>query len=424
VSKVLKSDQALARTQVGTPYYVAPEVWRNRPYNASCDIWSLGCLLYELCTFRPPFEAESMEGLARKIMQGRYSPIPAGYSRELQGLVDRLLVVDPARRATIDDILSHKGVVQRMSSIPSADPFAAMGEGQVDLVGTIIVPHRFNDLHKNLPPPRYEPQPPLAPAVAPPAAPPPAVPYQAVGGGARLNQAPGQTKPNLNPAMDAYGRVPLQAQGQPKPNPNPVMDAYGRVPIAPRGQPNPYAPAAQGGAGYYIAPPKAAPLPYQPAAVPPNRYPDSAVPNLPPVPGAVRKAPPVSASAAAARQMAAPNYRPLQPGPHPGSRPGSAQSGAGAVPRPGSANIRVVYHNPIGYQRQGSNRSIFRGNSNLSSQYNPITHQPPHLARQPPPMPNQYLSRLARIHNPSQQHLQAQAMYGAQQGRVPIRGRA
>jgi NIMA (never in mitosis gene a)-related kinase len=56
VSKVLKTNEQLARTQVGTPYYVAPEVWRNKPYNNKCDMWSLGCLLYELCTYRPPFE--------------------------------------------------------------------------------------------------------------------------------------------------------------------------------------------------------------------------------------------------------------------------------------------------------------------------------------------------------------------------------
>merc|ERR1719238_1317288 len=68
VAKVLKHEQALASTQVGTPY------------NAKCDMWSLGCLLYELCTFRPPFEAESMESLARKIIRGKFDQIPAGYS--------------------------------------------------------------------------------------------------------------------------------------------------------------------------------------------------------------------------------------------------------------------------------------------------------------------------------------------------------
>mmetsp|Transcript_32094 Transcript_32094/g.103571 ORF Transcript_32094/g.103571 Transcript_32094/m.103571 type:complete len:290 (+) Transcript_32094:1-870(+) len=289
-----------------------------------------------------------------------------------------------------------------MASIPLADSFAAMGDGQVDLMGTIVVPQRFNDLHKNLPPSRYEPQAPPAPA--PPAAQPPAALFPPLrsGGVARPGQAPGLTGPILNA----------------------VMDAQGRVPIVPRGQPMPSPPAPQETAGFYPAPLKPAPLPSHPVAVPQNRYRDSAVPSLPAVPGAARKPPPVSASAAVARQMAEPNYRPLHPAGRPGSRPGSAQSKTGAAPRPGSANIRVVYHNPLGYQPPGSNHSIFRGNSNFNSQYNPITHQAAYLARQVPPVPSQYQSRLAKIHNPSQHHQQIQAMYAAQQGRVPIRVRA
>ena len=106
VAKVLKHDQALASTQVGTPYYVAPEVWRNKPYNAKCDMWSLGCLLYELCTFRPPFEAESMEGLARKVMKGRYDAIPSFYSQALRTTLSKLLVVEPNFRSSVNDILA------------------------------------------------------------------------------------------------------------------------------------------------------------------------------------------------------------------------------------------------------------------------------------------------------------------------------
>ena len=101
VSKVLKTGEALARTQVGTPYYVAPEVWRNKPYNNKCDMWSLGCLLYELCTYRPPFEAGSMEALARTILRGKYAEIPAMYSKGLREAVARLLVVEPQRRARL-----------------------------------------------------------------------------------------------------------------------------------------------------------------------------------------------------------------------------------------------------------------------------------------------------------------------------------
>ncbi len=61
VSKVAK-DRFL-HTQTGTPYYAAPEVWRDEPYDAKADVWSLGCLVYELCNLMPPFRAKDMEGL-------------------------------------------------------------------------------------------------------------------------------------------------------------------------------------------------------------------------------------------------------------------------------------------------------------------------------------------------------------------------
>lgn len=43
------------QTQIGTPYYMSPEIWSRKPYNYGTDIWSLGCLTYELCALRPPF---------------------------------------------------------------------------------------------------------------------------------------------------------------------------------------------------------------------------------------------------------------------------------------------------------------------------------------------------------------------------------
>ena len=159
VSKVLKSSEALAKTQVGTPYYVAPEVWRNKSYNGKCDMWSLGCLLYELCTFKQPFDADSMQALARKILRGKYEPIPSHYSAQLHAVVSRLLVVDPTHRADIDEILSLPGVRDRMGKIPKQAPPGNMDSQKqaqnVDLCETIQVPRRFNDLTKNLPAARY-----------------------------------------------------------------------------------------------------------------------------------------------------------------------------------------------------------------------------------------------------------------------------
>ena len=59
VSKIAKND--VMKTQTGTPYYCAPEIWQNKPYDCKSDIWSLGCVIYEMAALRPPFMATSMD---------------------------------------------------------------------------------------------------------------------------------------------------------------------------------------------------------------------------------------------------------------------------------------------------------------------------------------------------------------------------
>lgn len=58
VSKVAK--KGLLYTQTGTPYYASPEVWKDQPYDSKSDVWSLGCVIYEMTTLKPPFRAKSM----------------------------------------------------------------------------------------------------------------------------------------------------------------------------------------------------------------------------------------------------------------------------------------------------------------------------------------------------------------------------
>ena len=55
VSKIAKMGNL--QTQTGTPYYASPEVWQDKPYDKRSDIWSLGCVLYEITTLNPPFTA-------------------------------------------------------------------------------------------------------------------------------------------------------------------------------------------------------------------------------------------------------------------------------------------------------------------------------------------------------------------------------
>jgi NIMA (never in mitosis gene a)-related kinase 1/4/5 len=61
VSKVAK--RGMLQTQTGTPYYASPEVWKDKPYDFKSDIWSVGCVLYEMCALNPPFRAQDMNGL-------------------------------------------------------------------------------------------------------------------------------------------------------------------------------------------------------------------------------------------------------------------------------------------------------------------------------------------------------------------------
>lgn len=52
ISRVLEHSLDVANTVVGTPYYMSPEVCESKPYTYKSDIWSVGCVLYELCTLK------------------------------------------------------------------------------------------------------------------------------------------------------------------------------------------------------------------------------------------------------------------------------------------------------------------------------------------------------------------------------------
>jgi NIMA (never in mitosis gene a)-related kinase 1/4/5 len=56
-------------TQTGTPFYASPEVWKDLPYNHKSDIWSFGCIVYELCCLVPPFKAEDLQQLFKKVLR-------------------------------------------------------------------------------------------------------------------------------------------------------------------------------------------------------------------------------------------------------------------------------------------------------------------------------------------------------------------
>ena len=98
VSKLAKIGKA--NTHTGTPYYSSPEIWIDQPYNNKTDIWSVGCIIYEMCSLSPPFRGTSLINLYNNIQKGVYSPIPDNYSKELSYVISLMLVVDPNVRAS------------------------------------------------------------------------------------------------------------------------------------------------------------------------------------------------------------------------------------------------------------------------------------------------------------------------------------
>lgn len=151
ISTVLEQRQ-LAKTQIGTPMYLAPEIWKKKPYNSKCDIWSLGVLLYEMATFMYPYNARNARDLSVKVCNAKAPHIPNTYSKELSSVIQAMLNHNPIQRPSVDAILQMPAVQKRLYLIK---PFsAAVQHSEAHLLQTIKVPKNLQLV--NLPPSRYD----------------------------------------------------------------------------------------------------------------------------------------------------------------------------------------------------------------------------------------------------------------------------
>ena len=105
----------MAYTQTGTPYYASPEVWQDLPYDHRSDMWSFGCILYEMCMNHPPFEGKDIEVLYDNIKKCKHEPISGLYSEPLRELITKCLSKKPSARPLIKDLLfkSHSALVKK-----------------------------------------------------------------------------------------------------------------------------------------------------------------------------------------------------------------------------------------------------------------------------------------------------------------------
>nr|XP_033798097.1 serine/threonine-protein kinase Nek1 isoform X2 [Geotrypetes seraphini] len=124
IARVLNSTVELARTCIGTPYYLSPEICENRPYNNKSDIWALGCVLYEMCTLKHAFEAGNMKNLVLKIIRGTFPPVSLHYSYDLRNLVSQLFKRNPKDRPSVNSILEKMFIVKRIEKFFPPQYFA------------------------------------------------------------------------------------------------------------------------------------------------------------------------------------------------------------------------------------------------------------------------------------------------------------
>lgn len=162
VSKMMSKGNL--KTQIGTPYYMAPEIWNNQPYNEKCDIWSLGCMIYEMAALRPPFLGDSFPSLKRAVVIGRFAPIPTVYSDALSRVINAMIKVNPRERPTAAQILSSPQVHEKFLSFQGA--VRAREQAENPLLNTIKVPQALRKLNDVLPKPCY-PEAEVSPRVPP-----------------------------------------------------------------------------------------------------------------------------------------------------------------------------------------------------------------------------------------------------------------
>lgn len=128
IARVLENTSEVAVTMLGTPYYMSPEVCRGEPYGEKSDMWSMGCVLYEMCVLRRAFEAQSLLGLVYCIVSERYDPIPGDrYSQGVADLIALLLSKSADDRPSAEQVMSIAVLQEYCAACNGLDVPPALG---------------------------------------------------------------------------------------------------------------------------------------------------------------------------------------------------------------------------------------------------------------------------------------------------------
>eukprot|EP00929_Paragymnodinium_shiwhaense_P021104 TRINITY_DN13852_c0_g2_i1.p1 TRINITY_DN13852_c0_g2~~TRINITY_DN13852_c0_g2_i1.p1 ORF type:complete len:591 (+),score=73.69 TRINITY_DN13852_c0_g2_i1:95-1774(+) len=126
VSKVLMGSAECVKdkAKMGTPYYMSPEVCTRGYYSFASDMWAMGCVLYEICALKVPFDAANFAGLIRAITQYGTPSLPMVYSGDLRRICHELMQQDPRKRPDASTLIQGRLLQNEMTRM--------LAEGQLD----------------------------------------------------------------------------------------------------------------------------------------------------------------------------------------------------------------------------------------------------------------------------------------------------
>ncbi|KAG8442852.1 hypothetical protein GDO86_011604 [Hymenochirus boettgeri] len=117
VSRLLMGSCDLATTFTGTPYYMSPEALKHQGYDSKSDIWSLGCILHEMCCLEHAFSGYNFLSVVINIVEGETPSLPERYSSDLNLLMSRMLNKDPGLRPGAGEILQDTFISEQLKQV-------------------------------------------------------------------------------------------------------------------------------------------------------------------------------------------------------------------------------------------------------------------------------------------------------------------
>ncbi|KAG7472481.1 hypothetical protein MATL_G00109350 [Megalops atlanticus] len=163
IARVLENQNDMASTLIGTPYYMSPELFSNKPYNYKSDVWALGCCVYEMATLKHAFNAKDMNSLVYRIVEGKPPQMPSKYNPQLGELIKSMLSKKPEDRPDVKHILRQPYIKRQIAifleatkektakskkKVPNSRPGSAAVSGSQANSRPDCPPPPFVDLYK------------------------------------------------------------------------------------------------------------------------------------------------------------------------------------------------------------------------------------------------------------------------------------